>query len=40
MSKNIILVENTVFRKLDVFPSSDEGETPTIFGPVIEVSSF
>jgi hypothetical protein len=32
---------NTTFRKLDLFPSSGEGEkTPTYLGPLIEISSL
>jgi hypothetical protein len=37
------ILQNTAFRKLDLFPSSDEGETPTLFGlleSLIEVSTF
>jgi hypothetical protein len=35
-----LYLENTTFRKLDLFPSSGEGkETPTLLGPVIKVSS-
>jgi hypothetical protein len=26
-------IENTKFRKLNLFPSSDEGQTPTLFSP-------
>jgi hypothetical protein len=28
------ILKNTMFRKLDVFPSSYEGETPTLLGPL------
>jgi hypothetical protein len=35
------IIENTTFRKRDLFPPSDEErETPTVLGPVIEVGSF
>jgi hypothetical protein len=27
-------LENTTFRKLDLFPSSDEEETPILLGPL------
>jgi hypothetical protein len=34
------IIKNAAFRKLDLFPSSGEGqETPTLLGPVIEVGS-
>jgi hypothetical protein len=27
-------LENTTFRKLDLFPSSGDGETPALLGPL------
>jgi hypothetical protein len=36
-----LILENTMFRKLDLFPSSGEGrETSTLPGLLIEISSF
>jgi hypothetical protein len=40
-SSGIQKLENTTFRKLDLFPSSGGGgETPTLLGTVTEVSSL
>jgi hypothetical protein len=31
-------LDNTTFRKLDLFASSGEGETPTLFGPLLRAN--